>query len=93
MPPPEGAGADGRGGAATPAGVGIEGAFGEVAAEATPMGAVVGPPTGSGEVPSTGAVGAMGPVAGMAVTGAVEGPPEGIGEVEPLGATGPESSA
>jgi hypothetical protein len=76
----------GRGGA---------GAFGEVGAEAPPIGAVVGPPTGMGAVPPMGSVeaaGAMGPVAGMPATGAVVGPPEGIGAVEPFGATGPESS-
>lgn len=82
------------GGADTPAGAGGAGAFGEVGAEAPPMGAVVGPPTGIGAVPigSVDAAGAMGPVGGMPATGAVVGPPEGIGAVDPFGATGPESS-
>jgi hypothetical protein len=71
------------------------GAFGEAATEATPIGAVVGPPTGMGAVPPTGWVGPVGitgAVPGMAATGAVVGPPAGIGEVDPFGATGPESS-
>ena len=75
-----------EGGAATPAGAGMEGAeggrggagaFGEIAAEAIPTGAVVGPPTGIGAVTTTGLA------AAMPTTGAVE----------PFGATGPESSA
>jgi hypothetical protein len=77
---PAGEGIDGAGGA---------GAFGEVGAEAPPIGAVVGPPTGIGSVV---AAGAIGPVGGMPTTGAVVGPPEGIGAVDPFGATGPESS-
>jgi len=74
---------------------GAAGALGEVGAEAPPIGAVVGPPTGIGAVPPIGsveAVGAIGPVGGIATTGAVVGPPEGMGAVEPFGATGPESS-
>jgi len=59
------------------------------------MGAVVGPPVGSGAVASIGSVdaaGGIGPVAGIPAIEAVVGPPEGIGAVEPFGATGPDSS-
>jgi hypothetical protein len=108
---PEGAGAEGAGGGvgAEGAGGGIgapekegagagglgAGAFGDVGTEPAPMGAVVGPPVGSGAVASIGSVavdGGIGPVAGIPAMEAVVGPPEGIGAVEPFGATGPDSS-
>lgn len=91
-----GAGAEGGGGTGAPEGAGGLGgaALGEVGGARLPMGAVVGPPVGSGAVASIGSVAAdrTGLVAGIPAIEAVEGPPEGIGAVEPFGATGPDSS-
>ena len=95
-----GAGAEGGGGAVggpdRRAGGGAAGEFGEVGAEAPPIGAVVGPAADKGAVASIGSVtreGGIGPVVGIPAIEAVDGPPEGIGAVDPFGATGPDSSA
>ena len=89
-----GRGAGGGDGGAIAEGAGGAGAFGEVGAEAPPIGAVVGPLVGRGAVASNGSVSACanGPIPGMPAIAAVEGPPEGIGAVDPFGATGPDSS-